>query len=311
MNANVVSLLFENVKQHPGKVAVISKTEEITYSQLWQRIQGTLGFLESMGLQKGNKVAIYLADGIDFASCYYAILMGGGIVIPLASCLKQYEISAILRNCMPSLMITELDLWDKATSGQQFETHVIFIDQIASRIDLLLDRNVEPCRSDSVASINYTYNGTGYPKGAELTHGNYLSAFEGLVGHLGLRKEDVFLAPLPMAHIYSLALGNLVPMLSGATLVIADSYYPAALCKLVDNYRVTVMLSVPTLLYKFKEESTLRQLAYPSLRLMISGGEYMSAELCASLVDSVQDPCGPGIWIDRMHADHLQRSKRT
>jgi long-chain acyl-CoA synthetase len=291
---NVVSLLWDRVKKHPDKTAIISKSEKITYSELWRNIQVILNFLRSTDFKKGDKVALFLPDSVEFVACFYAILMGGGSVVPLASCLRQFEISAMLRNCMPSLIITHFDLWEKATLGQPFEAKVISTTQITSEVNGVWDEDIEPCEPDSVASINYTYTGTGYPQGAELTHGNYLYGFNGLIRHLGLRNDDVFLAPLPMAQIYALALGNLVPILSGATMVITNSYFPTTLLELVENYNVTILLSVPSLLELFSRTFLQRKSLKQSLRFMISGGDYMPPELSALIAERCKVPVVQG-----------------
>lgn len=279
---NIVSLLSTNVKKTPDKTAIIFRKEKIKYVQLWKIVQTKLTYLRSMGFRKGDKVALFLPNGVEFVFYFHAILMGGGIAIPLASYLKQYEIRTILANCKPSFVITKSDLW-KVTLGHQYNVKVILLNQINSKYNMVGDENIEPCRPNSIASINYTYNGSGYPKGAELTHKNYLSAFIGLIRHLGLRKDDIYLAPLPMAHIYSLSLGNFVPILNGATLVISDSYFPSTIIKLIENHNITILISVPSLFNLLKRELLIRKYKLSSLRFMISGGEYLPPNLHNSI----------------------------
>lgn len=291
---NIVSLLFNNVKNSPNKVAVISKGEKIRYSQFWQNVQVILGNLKSMGFKKGDKIALFLPNSTEHVYCFYAILMGGGIVIPLAPYLRQFEIKAMLGNSKPSLVITQLELWKKATLSYQFNAKVISITQITSKLNMVRNENIESLKSDSVASINYTYNGTGYPKGAKLTHANFLYALYGLVRHLGLRKGDIFLAPHSMAHIYSLTLGNLVPLLSGATMIITDSYFPSTILDLIEKHNATILISVPSLFNLLNRELMRKKHQIQSLRFMISGGEYMPPELQTSIVKEFKVPIVQG-----------------
>lgn len=308
---NLVSLLFRSVKKSPDKTAIIYKGKEISYSWLWRNIHAVLQRLKSMGFKKGDKIALFLPNSVEWVICFYAILTGGGVVIPLAAYLKQFELKSILGNCLPASVISTLDLWEKAAGGCVFPFNVNVIsitqlfsddipdndsvkDNIRENIRKNICEKIESCLPGSLASINYTYNGTGSPQGAEITHGNYLYGFNGLIRHLGLKREDVFFVPLPMAHIYSLALGVLVPLLSGAAMVIPDHYFPKTLFKLVENHKVTVFISVPSLFQLMNREMQRRKYTIPSLRLMVSGGEYMPPGLQLSIQDNFKVPIVQG-----------------
>ena len=296
---NLVSLLSGTVKKSPDKVAVISEGQEIDYRQLWKNIQRILQQLKAKGFKKNDKIALFLNNSIEFVLCFYAILMGGGVVIPLPTYLKQFELKTILAHCLPSLVITQPDLWDKAAWGSVCPNNVNVISaaQLTTKDQVDhegFEEKIESCKPDALASINYTYNGTGSPQGAELTHGNYLYGLTGLIRHLGLRKSDVFLVPLSMAHIYSLALGNLVPILSGASLAISDRYFPKTLFNLIETHQVTVLVSVPALFQFMNRELIRRKPAIGSLRLMVTGGEYMPPGLHASLRNSFNVPVVQG-----------------
>jgi long-chain acyl-CoA synthetase len=291
---NIVSLLSRNASMFPNKFAVVYKDQAFDYSQLWRNVQIAANTLKSKGFVKGDKVVLFLENSAEFIFCFYGILMLGGVVVPLPSYLRLFEIRSIFSNCKPSFAITRPDIWERAISGRNFDTTLISVRQMDFGTNNPVVERITPVWPGMTASINYTYNGGGYPKGAELTHKNYLCALNGLVRHLGLQRQDIFLAPLPMAHVYALALANLVPILTAATTVITDTYFPSTIARLITEHNVTILVSVPSVFNLLNREFMKSVFRPQSLRFMITGGEYMPPSLQLSIIKNSNVPLVQG-----------------
>ncbi|MFC2091451.1 class I adenylate-forming enzyme family protein [Elusimicrobiota bacterium] len=129
---------------------------------------------------------------------------------------------------------------------------------------------------DHIASINYTYRGFGYHVGALLTHENYLAGAEALT-NIG-KNAKTFFSLVPMAHIYGLIAGIIIPLLRGIETVIITSLSPRSIFKTIENTGIEFLISVPQLYTYLMQHFEKDKYDISSLKYCISGGSFLSAQ---------------------------------
>ena len=243
----------------PEKTAMIYGTEQITYGQLWKKVQVIRESLKQMGVTKGEKVVVSLPRSIEQVATYYAILTLGAAYVPIS--IKQ-----------PTERKQQI-ITDVATK------HVIeSLDFIQS--DVCVPEEEEMELEDGSAYVIYTSGSTGVPKGVEMTHGAAINTLYEIVRLFGIGTQDVVLNV--SSSDFDLSIFDFfAPLLVGGTIVLiddADYRNPAAWMAEIQKHQVTIWNSAPALLEMLASVVT-EERGLPSLRLALVSGDWISLQL--------------------------------
>jgi len=270
---NLVKVIEENSSLFAKFPAVIddASRQEITYRQLWRKIDNVAAALDSNGIKAKDRVVIYLPNGAEFIISFFAILKIGAIAVPVNILCKGYEIKRILQSCKAKAIIgkdAELvreirplneelpDLKKIIVVGSKIPSADIKFEDLLQKeghIDIFELKDNEP------AAIYYTSGTTGRSKGAVLSHKG-IAVNASINGHylLGLNDQDKVLGLSPFCHVYffQTVLG---PLFTGAAVVTIPRSSPTLALGAIEKYKITHLSTVPTmfryLLKKFKESS--------------------------------------------------------
>ncbi|HHY60779.1 MAG TPA: long-chain fatty acid--CoA ligase [Clostridia bacterium] len=260
---SLIKVLEENGELFADAMAVIDSGtgETLTYRELWQRINALAAGLASLGVRKGDRVALYLPNGAPFIISFFAALRIGALAVPFNIQLKQYEIAQVLGHAQPQVIIgaaEELEAEVAPVLAQLPAAPKIVKVGAGSNIgpgekdfDFLLAHaplQGLPVPADrDPAAIYYTSGTTGVMKGALVTHGNLVSIAK-INGHylLGLNNQDRVLGIAPYSHVYffQVVLG---PLVVGAAAVTLPRPSPRLALAVMEKYRVTHVSTVPTM----------------------------------------------------------------
>lgn len=132
-----------------------------------------------------------------------------------------------------------------------------------------------------VASLCYTGGTTGEPKGAMLTHANFLAAARQMRRFYGSLEDggEVFLAAAPFTHIGGLQNTLNLPTSIAAEICIVERFRPAEIMALVETHRITFLLTVPTMLVAFAREPGFAAVDWSSVRFVVAGGAPLPPEV--------------------------------
>ncbi|KAH9687208.1 4-coumarate--CoA ligase-like 6 [Citrus sinensis] len=265
---DVDSFIFSH--KHNGRTALVDSLSgySISYPQLFPLVQSVAsGLRHHFGISQGDAVLLLLPNSIYFPVIFLALLYLGAIVIPMNPLLSVSEIKKQVTLCKTkiSLAFTIYENVDKLRSWGT--TPVVAVPEnlvndfkegrfsdfhklIAGKFDLV-ERPV--IRQQDTAAILYSSGTTGASKGAELTHGNFIAAVELFVRFEAsqyeyLSSEAVFLAVLPMFHIYGLSLFALGLLSLGPSVVVMRRFEASEMLKVIDKYGVTHFPVVPPIL---------------------------------------------------------------
>ena len=270
MDRITINQMVQNtIGQHGSETALSHKVDkvyqDISYATLAERIKDFCLGLTELGLQKGDRVALLSENRPEWAITDLAILAGGGVTVPMFSTLTSAQVEYIVRDsgakvlCVSSeRQLQKIKDWD-ANVPTNLQHIVIFdelqddsvrtFDQVCElgqqveNGDQVYQQASETVTPDDLASIIYTSGTTGDPKGAMLTHSNFMSNVQAATGIVSITPDDVFLSFLPLSHVFERMGGHYLPLSSGATIAYAES--PFTIRQNMQEVRPTIMMSVP------------------------------------------------------------------
>ena len=231
--------------------------------------------LQSLGIQKGDRVIVMMINSPEVVIAYQAIARAGAIIIPVLPLLKGPEVRYIAENSAAKAIITSsilLPLLESALAGVSTMQHIISTgieaasgahdtsgpyqlhaySDIKARGVSYADRFLEDLEGvsltpDDTAVTIYTSGTTGRPKGVMLSHRNLTAnALSGLGKDRVERSGQNQLTVLPLAHSYGLLVSN-VSYLSGATIVMHPRFDPVAVLAAIERYRINGFAGVPAM----------------------------------------------------------------
>ncbi len=248
----------------------------ITYAQMYSEAERIAGILGSMGVKKGDRVALFSENMPNWGIVYFGISLTGAVIVPILPDFHSTEVENILNHSGAEIVFVSEKLYDKVEKlntgkGRTFIriNEFSLIPPGTEKKDILKksiffesDADFNPEKSivseDDTAAIIYTAGTTGYSKGVVLTHKNICSNVVASSTIPHIRRGDHLLSILPLSHSYECTIGFLVPMYNGAT-VFYLSKPPAVsvLLPALRKVRPGIMLSVPLLIEKIVRQSIL------------------------------------------------------
>jgi long-chain acyl-CoA synthetase len=290
--APIATLLDRHAKRRPEQVAYWDETRSVTYAQLAERTASIAASLTKAGLKQGDRLAIYLPNGVDWIETCFAALRAGAVVVPISFDAAEGEISYRLTDADCSLVVTAAvrkDLVAKICGDAGISPSVIFAGAGSkgagtTLADLAVSCGAMPLDPDDIdqsSFIIYTSGTTGRAKGVLLSVRGMLWVTAACWAPIGeLTGEDVVLSPLPLFHSYGLNLTVLGVLAVGATVHIMERFSPQQALDLLQTGKYSVMPGVPTMFHYLllrAQEAGVERLG--SVRLCISAGAIMPASL--------------------------------
>ncbi|MBC7324002.1 MAG: AMP-binding protein, partial [Moorella sp. (in: Bacteria)] len=210
-------------------------------------------------------------------------LQAGAIVVPLNLMLTREEINFIIKDAGCSTLVIHPSILEKLHKAPQQASalglkRIVVLDQTTvARAGEAPPPTPVAMAADDTCVFLYTSGTTGRPKGAMLSHQNFLADVKALDDVSDLGPEDNFLCVLPMFHSFAWTTSVLLPLYLGSTITIKESFHPRDTLKTLAEENITVFCGVPAMyavLWRLAEKSQ-----FKSLKLAISGGAPLAAEI--------------------------------
>jgi amino acid adenylation domain-containing protein len=254
--------LVNSAAQFPGKEAVLASAGRSSYQELLDGSLGVAAALRRLGLQRGDRVAIFMENSLETALGIYGTWLAGGVIVVINPQTKADKLAFMLNDCEATLLLTEQLLAsafmpaldrvqglraalckDLAPAGPWPDTLLDWARQLALPAAEMQDPGTIPT---DLAALIYTSGSTGNPKGVMMTHQNMVFTLGSLVEYLRLEPADRIINFLPLAFDYGLY-QLLMSVYLGATLVLEANFsFPAVILARVEEEQVTVFPGVPT-----------------------------------------------------------------
>ena len=284
MSENLATILIETAEPNGDKTAFKLDDVELSYSMLDEGSARIAGLLKSKGLEPGDRVGLMMPNVPYFPAIYFGILRAGGVVVPMNVLLKAREVGFYLEDPEAKLLFAWGDFGEAAEEGaEKAGTEVILVKP--GEFEKLLGEQ-EPAKEvadrdeQDTAVILYTSGTTGKPKGAELTHANLYKNSKGVSEKLGeMSSDDVLLGALPLFHSFGQTCCMNSAISVGATVTMLPRFDPEKALEIIARDKVTLFQGVPTMYNAMLHCESSDDADCSSLRICMSGGAAMPAEL--------------------------------
>jgi long-chain acyl-CoA synthetase len=270
------------------KTFVLFKEDEVSFSELAERMRRVAGGLAKLGLGKGDKIALLLPNCLEFLYSFFGAMTLGAVVVPVNPLLKEAEVSYIINNSDATAIVTCDRFLQRVLAARpecpQLKTVISDGDAegVVSFQKLLEGGDggeLPPVNEDDVAAIMYTSGTTGKPKGAVLTHGNYMADTEMLLKSVEIFAEDRFLCILPLFHVNAQVVTVLCPLHAGASMILMEGFVPRGFLPALAKYKATTFSAVPTVYAVLNSFPDAEQYDLSHLRFCISGAAPLPVEV--------------------------------
>jgi acyl-CoA synthetase (AMP-forming)/AMP-acid ligase II len=286
---------------------LISDAERVTYAELGAAARAFAGALLALGVRRGDRVAIWLPNGVDWLVAHWGAALAGAMLVPLSTRNRPAEVEYILRQsgaavvvlqdrflqidylaAVPALLagglpeLRSVIVRETGFTEAQLPSSVIgwraAIGRGAEVASDAIEARAASVEPDDVHVLQYTSGTTGYPKGAMLTHEGLIYSAGHHAATWGLNPGDAILVPNPMSHILGLVYAVLMPAISRITAVTVATFDPEHVLALVQRERPVVLLGTPTHFQMLTDHPQLAAYDISSLRLGMAGGAASTAE---------------------------------
>jgi len=309
---------FERMcENYPDRSAIIYLGERFSYAKLRDLINRFAGALDNLGVRKGDRVMIYVANCVQWVIAFFGIQKVGAVAVPVSPIYTSHEIEYMIndsgtetiicqdtnfcyvqeifpRTCLRNAIFTNLvdllPLW-KRSVGALFDKipgGAVKRDENVHSFKALLKAppqylNVEIDPWEDLSYILYTGGTTGFPKGVPGNHIGMTSYVNDITDDVarGYIQEgsDTYIAVNPLFHIMALGLFVAIGLNYGNTTILMPTPQVDAILEAIQRYHVRWLLGVPALYRMILDNDRLDRYDLGFLRYCYCGGDVLPIEV--------------------------------
>jgi amino acid adenylation domain-containing protein len=301
--------LSESAQRDPDAIAFRHLTESVTYGELEAQSNQLAHALRGSGVVPGDRVGIHLGKSLDAIVGVFGVMKAGGCYVPVDINSPGRRLSSIARQCEMKSLITSFSAAGKLSEfGAELPLQSIFLTDgvfeggldVPARIyqfrEAIALQRVEPPdhkgTDQDLAYVLFTSGSTGEPKGVMLSHLNALTFVNWAIDTFGIVPQDRLSNHAPLNFDLSI-LDIFAGVKAGACVsLIPDglSSFPIRLAQLIDEHRLTVWYSVPSVLTLLLMHGKLEARNFSNLRLVLFAGEVFPVKYLRELMKSIPHP---------------------
>ncbi|QNH52666.1 AMP-binding protein [Acinetobacter venetianus] len=311
-------------QQYADQEAIVSshQNRRLTYRELQQEVEAFACSLLKLGLKKGDRLAIWSPNCVEWTVTQFAAFKAGIVLVNLNPAYKSHELEYVLNkvSCKGLIIASQF----KTTNYQELLTRiapeisfctdkiihaerlpflkfVIKIDEqqhtgihrfsdlvtppTADQLDQL-DLVSQQLQFDETINIQFTSGTTGNPKGTMLTHHNILNNGYFVGEGIRLTSKDKVCISVPLFHCFGMVMGNLACITHGATMVYPSAVFnPLDTLKTIHEERCTAAYGVPTMFIATLEHEQFSEFDLSSLRTGIMAGSPCPREIMQRVIE--------------------------
>ena len=293
--------LIRSASNNPLKTAIISKDVAYSYVELKERAENLAGHLIISGINKGDRVAVYMDNSWQTVVSIYGIMLSGGVFIVINPQTKADKLKYILEDSETNVLIS---------SSTQKNDLSIALMEISKIKEVIINGSIEQVKKYShfelsdfekvistkhslpyfpaiipndLAALIYTSGSTGFPKGVMMTHQSMVFTSWSLIEYLRLSPDDRIILLLPLAFDYGLY-QLIMSVTIGGTLIVEQSFvFTASIYKNINKYQPTVFPGVPTVYAMMIASNKENGLSFPGIEKITSTAALLPAEFIPDL----------------------------
>jgi len=324
-NKTLGQLVEEMAQTYPDNPAIIygDQDYERSYKEFNEECDIVAKGMLSMGINKGDHVAIWATNYPEWIVAQFATAKIGAVLVTVNTNYKIFEMEYLLRQSESSTLIlmegfkdtnyaaiiNELcpelkDCEPGELKSEKFPhlKRVIFLDdkpyggmynwkELYKLADKTSDKQLKNIKDSldphDTINIQYTSGTTGFPKGVMLTHYNVLNNGKNIGDCLDFTHEDRLCIPVPLFHCFGCVLGTLACVTHGSTMVPVDHYNPVKVMQSVQNQKCTALHGVPTMFIGILENSDFDKYDFSTLRTGIMAGSPCPEKVMREVIEKM------------------------
>ena len=288
--ATVGDITRHHAKSRPQRIAIHYEGRHLSYGELDQRTNQVANGLLAEGLRPQTRVAVLSKNSPAFFELWFGAAKADLVLVPVNFRLAPPEVAYVVEDAGAEVLFVSADFYpvvSKVANELKSVRRIIAIDGgHASWTDYGGWIAAQSARDPAVAIATdhcavqmYTSGTTGYPKGAQLSHANLLTLLPGALRQFGnWHDNDVNLVCMPLFHIGGSGWA-LVGFYRGIETVLMRDPDPAAILRLIPEYRITKAFLVPALLLFLLQTPQCRTTDFSSLELIVYGASPAPVDL--------------------------------
>ena len=284
-------MLQRSASRFPDKEALVHKQERLSYKHVLKKVDGLALGLRRAGLQRGDRIGIFLDASIPQVVSIFATSRAGGTFVPINSSLFPEQVAHIANDCRMKGLITSearlsslegvlsqmpsLEFLVLTDSKETLTGGLVVYDFLALCDGPAAEEGNDSCIEKDLAAILYTSGSTGKPKGVMLTHAQIMAGASIVSTYLEIKEFDRILAVLPFS--FDAGMNQLMTAFQqGGTLVLINFVFAKEIVQALLEERITGLAGVPTVWTLLAQpNSTLRKHQFPCLRYITNTGGAM------------------------------------
>jgi len=272
----------ENFGDKPVMIGADGTTR--TYRELWSYTCKVARFLQDHGIEKGDKVAIFSPNHVNYAPVFYGTLLAGGTVTTLNPLYREREIEHQLDDAEAVALFVFSPMAEPVEAARKNLPRLRHVWPIEGLLDLVGGvseeyRPVEIKAREDVAVLPYSSGTTGLPKGVMLTHYNIAANVKQGLATKQLTSDAIGLCVLPFFHIYGMTVLMSTGIALGTTGVVMMRFDVEQMMHLVGKYGMTNLYLAPPAVLAMANVPNPSRFDTSSLRVVVSGAAPLPPEV--------------------------------
>ncbi|MEE6137016.1 FadD3 family acyl-CoA ligase [Mycobacterium sp. 050128] len=261
--------------------AVVDGPLRFTFTEIVDRIRCAAGAFAELGVDKGDRVAVWAPNSAEWIVAAFGLLTAGGVLVPVNTRFKTEEAGDIIARSGVKAVLVQ-----KGFLGQDY-TAPAGTPVIDLKSDFLSSGSPfeRPVNGDDVSDIIFTSGTTGRPKGAMMHHLQTLRMYQEWATLADLRRGDRYLQINPYFHTFGLKAGLVTSFLRGATMLPVAVFDVDTVVELIERERITMLPGPPTLYHSLLTVPDKSRLA--TLRAGVTGAADIPVELVRRIHDEL------------------------
>jgi malonyl-CoA/methylmalonyl-CoA synthetase len=291
MSGHFLHTLRRTVAQADARPALVYRDRSYSYAELDARARNSASQFQTLGVEAGDRVVLLTGDKLTFLFAHLGVLYAGGVAVPLNPRFTREELRFFLTDCGARAVVAAPDT---CRLVEELRPHVPELRHVMADAEIA-NAPKGPFHEPSVAAhdpclILYSSGTTGWPKGVVHNHANVASSLEALRACWRMTPDDRVVNVLPLFHTHGLSFATHLSLLTGACVLLEDSFHPLHTLEVVG--RGTVFMAVPTIYYRFLEQPELSATAkgWPQVRLFTCGSAPIRPEVLPKLESILNRP---------------------
>ncbi|BAF71833.1 class I adenylate-forming enzyme family protein [Sulfurovum sp. NBC37-1] len=284
-------IIDQAVKQTPDKKAVICGEKSYTYAQLSEKMDLWAKTLISLGITRGDRVALFMKNSVELVGLYFACFRIGAIAVPLNTRYQTPEAVYGIEQSGSRILITSSELFpvvENLDSTVASLEHIYIMDGDSNHASLSWNKMLTDTANNRVifpdlsitdpALIIYTSGSTGEPKGVVHTHETLYHLIEYRSAYHDTIPSDSVLIATQICHMAGFTMA-LFFLKNSATVVMVEEFEPGAYIKLLNQYKPILTGLLPTQFLEVLECPGAEQADFSPVKYALSAGDKVSHHL--------------------------------